>query len=141
LNSVAYTLAEHGSTLHAAENWSRLSIGIVEKELNESSFANLQAQTWTMVVKLGQFWDTMGWIEFQQTKMAEAEKHVLAAWEVTDDLAIAMHLGRIYESQGRRNDAAEMYLVALSKVPPDQALNDDAKDTRKRLADILGGYS
>jgi tetratricopeptide (TPR) repeat protein/transglutaminase-like putative cysteine protease len=141
LNSVAYTLAEHGSTLDVAENWSRLSIGIVEKELNESSLSNLQAQTWALVVKLGQYWDTMGWIKFQQGKTAEAEKYVLAAWEVTDDLAIAMHLGRIYESQDRRNDAIEMYLAALSKAPPNYDLSDDAKETRKRLANILGGYS
>ena len=141
LNSVAYTLAEHNSSLDAAENWSRLSIGVVEKELNESSLSNVQSQTWALVVKLGQYWDTMGWIKFQEGKMAEAEKYVLAAWQVTDDLAIAMHLGRIYESQGRRNDAIDMYLAALSKAPPDYDLSDDAKDTRKRLADIVGGYS
>lgn len=141
LNSVAYTLAEHGSTLDAAENWSRLSIGIVEKELNESSLANLQAQTWTMVVKLGQYWDTMGWIKFEQGNLKDAEKYVLAAWEVADDLTIGMHLGRIYEAQGRRNDAVDMYLAALSKVSREQALSDDFKETRKRAADILGGYS
>jgi len=141
LNSVAYTLAEHNSSLDVAENWSRLSIGVVEKELNESSLSNLQSQTWALVVKLGQYWDTMGWIKFQQGNTKDAEKYVLAAWEVTDDLAIAMHLGRIYETQGRRNDAIEMYLAALSKAPPDQGLSDDAKETRKRLADIVGGYS
>jgi tetratricopeptide (TPR) repeat protein len=140
LNSVAYTLAEHNSSLDVAENWSRLSIGVVEKELNESSLSNLQSQTWALVVKLGQFWDTMGWIKFQQGNTKDAEKYVLAAWEVTDDLVIAMHLGRIYESQGRRNDAIEMYLAALTRVPPDQGLNDDGKETRKRLADLLGGY-
>jgi tetratricopeptide (TPR) repeat protein/transglutaminase-like putative cysteine protease len=141
LNSVAYTLAEHNSSLDVAENWSRLSISVVEKELHESSLANVQSQTWALVVKLGQYWDTLGWIKFQQGKTAEAEKYVLAAWEVTDDLAIAMHLGRIYESQGRRNDAIDMYLAALSKAPPNYDLSDDAKETRKRLADILGGYA
>jgi tetratricopeptide (TPR) repeat protein len=141
LNGVAYTLAEHNSSLDAAENWSRLSIGVVEKELNESSLSNVQSQTWALVVKLGQYWDTMGWIKFQQGNMKDAERYVLAAWEVTDDLAIAMHLGRIYESQGRRNDAIEMYLAALSKAPPEYDLSDDAKETRKRLADIVGGYS
>ena len=34
-----------------------------------------------------------------------------------------------------------MYLAALTRIPPEQGLNDDAKETRKRLADILGGYS
>ncbi len=141
LNSAAYTLAEHGSTLDVAENWSRLSIATVEKELNESSLANLQAQTWATVVKLGQYWDTMGWIKFERGNLKDAEKYVLAAWEVADDPIIGMHLGRIYESQGRRDDAVDIYLAALGKVRPDQSLSDDAKETRKRLADILGGYS
>ena len=66
LNSVSYTLAERKSSLDVAENWSQLSIGVVEKELNESSLSNVQSQTWTVVVKLGQYWDTMGWIKFQQ---------------------------------------------------------------------------
>ena len=57
-----------------------------------------------------------------------------------DDLPIGMHLGRIYETQGRKNDAIEMYLGALSAIPADQSLSDDAKETRKRLSDILGGY-
>jgi tetratricopeptide (TPR) repeat protein len=141
LNSVAYTLAEHGSTLDAAENWSRLSIGVVEKELNESSLSNVQAQTWALVVKLGQYWDTMGWIKFQQSKLEDAEKYLFAAWQVADDLTIGMHLGRVYETQGRKNDAIEMYQAALSKAPPNYDLSDDAKETRKRLADILGSYS
>ena len=88
----------------------------MEKELNESSLANLQAQTWTTVVKPGQYWDTLGWIKFEQGNLKDAEKYVLAAWEVADDPAIGMHLGRIYEAQGRRDDAVDIYLAALSKV-------------------------
>jgi len=141
LNSVAYTLAEHGSTLDTAENWSRVSIGVVETELNESSLANVQSQTWALVVKLGQYWDTMGWIKFQQSKMEDAEKYLFAAWQVADDLTIGMHLGRVYETQGRKNDAIEMYLAVLEKIPANQGLSDDAREARKRLADILGGYS
>jgi len=141
LNSVAYVLAEHGSTLNVAENWSQLSIGIVEKELNESSLASLQTQAWALVVKLSEYWDTMGWIKFQQSKMEDGEKYLFAAWQLADDLTIGMHLGRLYETQGRKNDAIEMYLAALQKAPPNVSLSDDAKETRRRLADILGGYS
>ena len=68
-----------------------------------------------MVVKVGQYWDTTGWIKFEQGKLKDAEKYVLAAWEVADDLTIGMHLGRIYEAQGRRNDAVDMYLAAWAR--------------------------
>lgn len=141
LNSVAYLLAEHNSSLDSAEYWSRLSIDIVEKELNNSSLSNVNSQTWSFVVKLAQYWDTMGWIEFQQGKMEAAEKYVLAAWQITDDVTIGLHLGRIYETESRKDDAIQAYLAALNTIPPDRALNDDARETRKRLSDILGGYS
>ena len=141
LNSVAYVLAEHGSTLDVAENWSQLSIGVVEKELNETSSSSVQSQTWALVVKLSEYWDTMGWIKFQQSKMEDAEKYLFAAWQLADDLTIGMHLGRLYETQGRKDDAIEMYLAALQKAPANVSLSDDANETRRRLADILGGYS
>jgi tetratricopeptide (TPR) repeat protein len=140
LNSVAYTLAEHASNLDFAEMWSQLSIGVVEKELNETSLSNVQSQTWASVMKLAHYWDTMGWIKFQQGKKEDAEKYLFAAWQIEDDPTIGMHLGRVYEAQERKNDAIEMYLGALGKIPANQGLSDDAKDTRKRLADILGGY-
>jgi tetratricopeptide (TPR) repeat protein len=141
LNSVAYDLAEHRSNLDVAENWSELSIGVVEKELTETSLSNVGSQTWTSVLKLAHYWDTMGWIKFQQNKMDDAGKYFLAAWQIVDDPTIGMHLGRLYDAQGRQNDAIEMYLDALQIIPPNQSLSDDAKDARKRLADMLGGYS
>ncbi|MGB0034247.1 MAG: DUF3857 domain-containing protein [Candidatus Acidiferrales bacterium] len=141
LNSVAYLLAEHSSSLDLAENWSQRSIDVVEKELNDSSLSNVQSRTWGLVVKLGEYWDTMGWIKFQQGKTGAAEKYVLAAWQIADDLTIGMHLGRIYEIEGRKNDAIEMYSVALNTVSPDRSMSDDTIETRKRLSDFLGGNS
>jgi tetratricopeptide (TPR) repeat protein len=139
LNSVAYLLAEHNSFLDLAEDWSQRSIDVVEKELNNSTVANLQSSTWTLVTKLSHYWDTMGWIRFQQGKTDAAEKYVLAAWQINDDLTIGLHLGRIYETLGRKDEAVEMYLGALNTIPPNEALSEDAKEIRKRLGDILGG--
>jgi tetratricopeptide (TPR) repeat protein len=141
LNSAAYLLADHGLFLDLAENWSQRSIDIVEKELNNSALATLQSSTWTFVNKLGRFWDTMGWIEFHIGKTEAAEKYILAAWQIGDDLTIGFHLARIYEMRGRKDDAIEMYLAALNTIPPSATLSDDAKEARKRLGDILGGDS
>jgi tetratricopeptide (TPR) repeat protein len=141
LNSVAYDLAEHVSNLDVAENWSQLSIAVVEKELNETSLVNVQSQTWALVMKLHHYWDTMGWIQFQLGKMENAEKYLFAAWQVADDPTVGMHLGRVYEAQGRKDEAIEMYLASLQVAPANQGLSDDAKETRKRLADMLGGYT
>jgi tetratricopeptide (TPR) repeat protein len=138
LNNVAYLLGEHGAFLDLAEDWSKRSIDIVEKELNNSTLSNVQASTWTLVSKLSHYWDTLGWIEFQQGKTDAAEKYLFAAWQLTEDTVIGYHLGRNYETQGRKDESVEMYLAALRSIPPNGTLGDDAKDARKRLADILG---
>jgi tetratricopeptide (TPR) repeat protein len=139
MNSVAYVLAEHNSSLDVAETWSERSIEVIEKELNGTSLTNVRSETWTRVVRLGEYWDTMGWIKYQQGKMDAAEKYILAAWQITDDFAIGAHLGRIYETLGRKNEAAEMYLAALNTIPQDQPLNGDVTEIRKRLSDMAGG--
>jgi tetratricopeptide (TPR) repeat protein len=141
LNSVAYLFAEHKAFLDLAEGWSQRSIDVVEKELNNSTLATVQSNTWTTVIKLGHYWDTMGWIHFQQGKIEVAEKYLLAAWQVTDEPAIGFHLGRIYEIQGHKDQAVEMYSAGLNRIPPNVPLNDDVKEWRKRLADLLGGDS
>jgi tetratricopeptide (TPR) repeat protein len=82
LNSVAYLLAEHNYSLDIAEDWSQRSIDVVESELNNSSISNVPAQTWAFVVKLAQYWDTLGWIKFQQGKMDAAGKYILAACQI-----------------------------------------------------------
>ena len=139
LNEVAYVLSEHSTSLELAETWSQRSIDVIEKELNETSLANVQSRTWTRVGRLSEYWDTMGWIKYQQGRTNAAEKYILAAWQIEDDPVIGAHLGRIYEALGRKNDAAEIYFAALSTIPPDQALNGNATEIRKRLSDILGG--
>jgi uncharacterized protein HemY len=60
-------------------------------------------------------------VKFQQGKMEDAEKYLFAAWQVADDQTIGMHLGRLYETQGRKDDAIEMYLASLQTVPANQA--------------------
>jgi tetratricopeptide (TPR) repeat protein len=137
LNGVAYLLAEHRAYLDLAEGWSQRSIDVVERELNNTTLSTVQSVTWTLVAKLGHYWDTMGWVKFQQGQLDTAGKYTLAAWQITDDLPISYHLGRIYEAQDRKNEAAEMYLAALSKVPTDGTLSDDAKDSRKKLSELL----
>ena len=139
LNDVAYLLAEHRTCLDLAEGWSQRSIDVVERELNNATLSTVQSVTWTLLAKLGHQWDTLGWVKFQQGQLDSAAKYTLAAWQITDDLPISYHLGRIYEAQDRKSEAAEMYLTALSKVPADGTLSDNAKDSRKRLVEFLGG--
>jgi tetratricopeptide (TPR) repeat protein len=139
LNTAAYLLSEHAVFLDLAEEWSRRSIDVVEKELNDSSLTNLQSSTWMLVGKLSHYWDTLGWINFQQGKIESAEKYILAACQIDDQPTIDFHLGRVYEAQDHKGQAIDMYLGALKAVPPNGNLNDDTKEARKRLDELLGG--
>jgi len=141
MNSVAYLLAESNSNLDLAEKWSDSAVAVVEQELNDSSVATVGAHTWALVVKLAEYWDTLGWIKFQQGKMEDAQKYLLAAWQISDDATIGMHLGRVYESQEKKDAAIGMYLSALATVPSDKKLSEDGNETRNRLRGLLGSDS
>jgi tetratricopeptide (TPR) repeat protein len=138
LNSAAYLFAEHSAFLDLAEQWSQRSIDVVEKELNNAILATLQSGTWALVARVSHYWDTMGWIKFREGKTDAAQKYVFAAWQISDELTVDFHLGRIYETQGRKEEATEMYLGALNAIPPNTPMREDAKEARKRLVDLLG---
>ncbi|MGD0305070.1 MAG: DUF3857 domain-containing protein [Candidatus Acidiferrales bacterium] len=139
LNSVAYALAEHNSSLSYAEDWSHRSIDVVEVEINNASIANANSQTWSLLVKLSEYWDTLGWIYFQEHKTDAAEKYLLAAWQVSEDPVIGGHLGQLYEAAGRKDDAIRIYLDALNAFPTAANPSDDETLVRKRLSGLLGG--
>jgi tetratricopeptide (TPR) repeat protein len=141
MNSVAYLMAESNSNLDLAEKWSERSLAVVEQELNDSTLATVNSHTWSLVLKLGSYWDTLGWIKFQQGKMDEAQKYVLAAWQISDSLTIGLHLGRIYESQEKKDEAIQMYLSALATVAPDKKLSEGGDEARTRLRGLLGDDS
>ncbi|MGA8036945.1 MAG: tetratricopeptide repeat protein [Candidatus Acidiferrales bacterium] len=139
LNSVAYALAEHNSSLNYAEDWSRRSIEVVEVEINNTSIANANSQTWSLLVKLSAYWDTLGWIYFQEHKTDPAEKYLLAAWQLSEDPVIGGHLGQIYEAAGRQDDAIGIYLDTLNAFPTTANPSDAESLVRKRLSGLLGG--
>jgi tetratricopeptide (TPR) repeat protein len=138
LNDAAYILAEHRAYLDLAEEWSQRSVAVVEKELNNLHLSDVGSNTWVQVTKLSHYWDTLGWILFQEGKIEAAEKYLRAAFQLNDDTTISFHLGRVFETQKGKDDAIELYLAALSAASPNAPLSDDAKEARRRLADLLG---
>ena len=98
----------------------------------------LQAETLRRVSSLAAYWDTMGWIRLQQGNLETAEKYIRAAAEVAADTTILFHLGRIYEAQGRKNEAINAYAEALASVPVARPIDSDEKEARIRLGVLLG---
>lgn len=139
-NSAAYLLAEANTHLEIATAWSDRAIEAVGLELNQTKFP-LQAATMRRVSSLAAYWDTMGWIKFQQGNLEGAEKYVRGGTELADDSTIVYHLGRIYEAQGRKNEAIEAYAETLASVPTTREVDDDEIEARTRLGALLGDDS
>jgi len=103
--------------LKKAEEWSLRSIESVEKELNIATVSNVQSATLGLVNRLSAYWDPMDWVKFQEGKLDDAAKYILAAWQINDAVTISFHLGRIYQAQDHKKEAAEMYLTAQRAAP------------------------
>ncbi len=139
LNSAAYTLAEHKSSLAVAEKWAEQAINEVEVEANQVTLRTQPSRLSTLAAKLGMYWDTFGWVKFQQGDYPEAERYIFAAWQMLDDSAIGTHLGHIYAAEGRREEAVEMYSEVINNLPAKHDMSDDEKDASTQLVALLGG--
>jgi tetratricopeptide (TPR) repeat protein len=81
---------------------------------------------------LAAYWDTLGWVYFHLGQLAEAEKYLNAAWNLSLDSMDADHLGQVYEKEGKKHDAILAYSNAVSASHlPDHA--------RERLAELQRG--
>jgi tetratricopeptide (TPR) repeat protein len=140
LNGAAYALAVAQTHLELAAMWSDRSIQAVELELSQTTFP-LQASTMRRVASLASYWDTLGWIKFQQGNFHAAEKYVRAGAELADNTTMLYHLGRIHEAQGRKNEAIDLYAETLALIPTTREINDDEIEARTRLDALLGDDS
>ncbi|MGH9685426.1 MAG: DUF3857 domain-containing protein [Candidatus Acidiferrales bacterium] len=139
LNSASYTLAEHKSSLDVAEKWAAQAINEVEVEANQITLRTQPSRLSVLSLRLAMYWDTMGWVKFQQGDYAAAEKYTFAAWQMRDDSTIGTHLGHIYAAQGKREEAVEMYSEVIHNLPAKHDMSDDEKDASKQLAVLRSG--
>jgi tetratricopeptide (TPR) repeat protein len=130
-NDVAFYLADNGVHLDMAEQYSTNSIRAVEAQLNAASLDTVGPEQARLVSSISSFWDTMGWIKFQQGNLKAAEDYIQAAWMLDDRSDMADHLGQIYEKERRRDDAIRAYALALDCPNP-------LLETQGRLAALIG---
>jgi tetratricopeptide (TPR) repeat protein len=130
-NNVAYFLADNNSHLDLAEHYSEDSIRAIEAQLSATSLDTVGPTQAALVQSLATFWDTMGWIKLKQGNLQAAESYIHSAWFLCDDATIGDHLGQIYEKEGRRDDAAHAYALALTYPNP-------PVETRGRLVALVG---
>ena len=113
-NDVAYFLAVGKVQLEKAQQYAESAVTAVSTDLRNVELENLTLENLGDVSALSAYWDTLGWVHFQNGNVAAAEKYVSAAWAVEQHSEVAYHLGMIYEKAGRKDDAIHMYALATA---------------------------
>ena len=96
------------------------------------SLDRLQQQELPLVSSLIAYWDTLGWVHFDEGHLDKAEKYVGAAWSLGHHGEVGDHLGQIYEKQGNKTRALRAYALSMNGLRP-------TPETRFRLATLAGG--
>lgn len=129
-NTVAYQLAELNVHLDHAEELVKSAIAATSAQTNQVDLSDLSHADTARMCELATYWDTLGWIKFQQSDLPQAEKYVAAAWGLCAYPQFGDHLGQIYDKQARKPEAIAQYEWTLEK-------SKTAEETRARLAALL----
>lgn len=131
-NSVAYQMALDKLQLDQAEKYVRSAIEYATGKTKDVSLDRLSTGDVRLASAVGAYWDTLGWVKFQQGNLPDAEKYVRSAWQLRSIGEIGDHLGQIYEKQGKKAEAIETYAFSL-------ATPTAMPETRPRLIVLAGG--
>jgi tetratricopeptide (TPR) repeat protein len=135
LNDAAYELADTNLDLDLAEASCKKALELLDKEASQFTLANLSNSDLRQLQLLTATWDTMGWIYFRKGNLPMAEDYIHAAWFEGQHREVGDHLGQIYEKEGRKQDAVNIYALAeaSSHSTPDP---EGRTDMEKRLASL-----
>jgi TonB family protein len=130
-NTASYEMSLMKINLDRAEDLADLAISGTAAKTRDISLTHVTMDDVGRVCLLAAYWDTMGWVKFQQGDLPRAHKYIGAAWELCKFPEIGDHLGQIYEKEGRKSDAIHQYEIVLTSPVP-------MPDTRTRLAALVG---
>ena len=131
LNAVAYALIEKNLMLDQALRYAQRAVRERETETSHISLEHLTYEDLRTMPGLGGDWDTLGWTYFKMGNFEQARRYLEAAWNLFESPTIGDHLGQLYEKQGKKQEAAQLYALAL-------AHKDFPDETRPRLVALLG---
>ena len=131
-NDVAYELADKKLQLDKARQYAESAIAATSAELQTIDLAHSDASQVRMSLDIASYWDTLGWVYFQQGDLAKAGRYIRAAWFISEHGTVGDHLGQILAKQGQKDLAADAFAQALAAHNPDP-------DTRAHLILLLGG--
>lgn len=130
-NNVAYNLADHKLDLDKAKQYAESAVSATAASLRNIELPNLKNEDLNDVTAIGNFWDTLGWVNFQRGDLDSAERYIRAAWLLNEHGEVGDHLAQIYEKRGQKDQAVHMFALAMA------ALHSDP-DTSARFTLLLG---
>jgi tetratricopeptide (TPR) repeat protein/transglutaminase-like putative cysteine protease len=134
-NNVAYELANHNLQLDRAQQYAESAVTEIATQLRNVDVDRLQIDDYRRVNAISSYWDTLGWVHFRRGDIAQARKFIESAWLLGPNGEVAYHLGEIYEKEGHRDQAIQMYAAAAgvkrSYQPARTKLDEMVKDKKK----------
>lgn len=134
LNNVAYQMAIANLDLNTAQHYAEMGIAALVSKMRDTSIEQIGTDDARMSAWISYLWGTLGWILFQKGRVAEGEKYMRCAWLLRSQGEIGYDLGRLYEADGRKEDAIRIYELSLGVTQP-------FAEARPRLAELVGGDS
>jgi len=131
-NNVAYELSLRKVRLERAQQYAESAVAATAAYLRNIQLERVSLTDLQQVAALATYWDTLGWVYFQNGNVEKAEKFVRAAWLLGQHGEVGDHLGQIYEKLGRKQEAIRMYAQAMRAVRP-------VAETKAHLAALAGG--
>ena len=139
-NNVAYELSVHKAHLDKALTYAESATSATEAGLRNVDLNHLTLNDVGLVMSIGSYWDTLGWVYFQNNQLEKAKRYIEAAWLLDEHSEIGDHLGQLYEKMGRKQDAIHFYAMATTaphKVPEsEEHLKSLLPDTKKTTAEL-----
>lgn len=117
-NNVAYELSLRKVHLERAQQYAESAVAATAAYLRNIQLERISPNDFLQVSALATYWDTLGWVHFQNGEIEKAEKFVRAAWLLGQHGEVGDHLGQIYEKQGRRAEAIRIYAQAVKATRP-----------------------
>jgi tetratricopeptide (TPR) repeat protein len=130
-NNVAYSLADHNLQLDKAQQYAESAVSAVAANLRNIDLSRVSLDELNQVASIGTFWDTLGGVYFQKGDLASAERYIRASWTLNQHGEVGDHLAQILEKRGQKDNAIQMYALALAATRP-------IPETRGRMSSLSG---
>jgi tetratricopeptide (TPR) repeat protein/transglutaminase-like putative cysteine protease len=134
LNDAAYELADADLELPLARSSCQKALKQLDEMTAKANVSQVTDEDLRHVTHLAATWDTMAWILYRQGDIPGAEDYARASWMLDQRPTIGLHLGEIYEKQGKRDEAIRAYRLAVaSSVGGEGTGASEARDRLKLL--------